>query len=79
MTSATSRANISIDKNSVTGYLLPAPEYTGSIGEQAGPCAKSRQVVADARVPEHRLPSGLCGSPPLSPRLAAPAQLRLAT
>ena len=23
-----------IDKNSVTGYLLPAPEYTGSIGEK---------------------------------------------
>lgn len=23
-----------VDKNSVTGYLLPAPEYTGSIGEK---------------------------------------------
>jgi len=23
-----------VDKNSVTGYLLPAPEYTSSIGEK---------------------------------------------
>jgi zinc protease len=23
-----------VDKNSVTGYLLPAPEYTGSIGDK---------------------------------------------
>ena len=26
-----------VDKNSVTGYLLPAPEYTGSIGEKPAP------------------------------------------
>ena len=34
-----------IDKNSVTGYLLPAPEYTGSIGEQPANAPVRRQIV----------------------------------
>ena len=35
-----------VDKNSVTGYLLPAPEHTSSIGEKPAHAPGQRQVVA---------------------------------